>query len=362
MKPLPVCICVLLTMGLVVPSAFAQNNQAGPLLGMWDIKTMTDQACVNIAKRYNLAPDQEVFTRALMAKNVKTWLSKHGKTFEKLLPEILKNGLAANEPPPPEMVKSWAARAKPMFDDAKSFILEGNKDWAEILNEDQKRIHQFDLEQMEPQFKAMDDQFARWEEGKWQKGDFIFPQAQPANPQVADDPAVVNPPREHFWKIYVDRYIERFNLNDAQKESAYGILADCRARATKYRESHQKEIDDATENMQEMARKKDTKGLAQSREELGVLNKPISDLFTELKTRLEKLPTEAQKGQYEEGLAAQRQKIEEARLKQLETQKAGGKPEKILQFNKEKEAEEASKPETKSAAEKGEDDSAKEDG
>jgi hypothetical protein len=92
------------------------------------------------------------------------------------------------------------------------------------------------------------------------------------------------------WDEYVLEFVMRFGLDAAQKSSAYGVLADVKERAKIYINTNGEAIDKAVERMSQ--REPEEPG---DRESRIALLKPFEDLFEELKSRLETIPTEAQR-------------------------------------------------------------------
>ncbi len=103
---------------------------------------------------------------------------------------------------------------------------------------------------------------------------------------------------ESEWERYVREFIEKYKLDDAQQERARAVLKDCQEQAQHVMRRRKSELDRLDEKI---------KGLTGNNEaakikELGELNQqrtkllePISDIEKQLKAKLEKLPTRAQR-------------------------------------------------------------------
>jgi hypothetical protein len=87
------------------------------------------------------------------------------------------------------------------------------------------------------------------------------------------------------WTRYVQQFVTTNGLNDMQQKLAWSILKELKARAQEYQISHRAEYE-------ELSRMQDKAGQSQR---LLVLNKPVRDMFDELKGRLSGLLTEAQR-------------------------------------------------------------------
>ena len=138
-------------------------DQSNPF-AMWDVQKMIDRATSQVVKRYALTPEQETFTRNLMATRVNAFLDKHESEIRDLFAQAIKYQISGN-PPPPEKVKEWTAQINPMFDEAKVSIIDGNRDFREILSDDQRKIHDIDLKVMERNFKDAEQRLNRWGDG-----------------------------------------------------------------------------------------------------------------------------------------------------------------------------------------------------
>ena len=87
------------------------------------------------------------------------------------------------------------------------------------------------------------------------------------------------------WGKYVEGFIARCKLDGKQTQQCQQILKELRRRADEYRLAH-KEDYKVVEQVKEVAA---------HNEQLSQLDKPILEMFTELKTRLNNIPTDAQR-------------------------------------------------------------------
>lgn len=125
---------------------------------------------------------------------------------------------------------------------------------------------------------------------------------------------------ESEWEAYVRQFIEKYKLNDEQQQKALAILADCQKTAERYRLGKQSTLDQIEAQEAQLREKvksgdnKDAKNRAVVNKELGELSKkkddllePISRIFDkQLKPRLERLPTRAQRRDANAADAAQK--------------------------------------------------------
>lgn len=295
-------IPVLITAVLVVPvaPATAQSNSSGDsFLGLWNVDSMMNTAVNNIARRYNLNEQQKAYTQALMTKGVKDFLSKHEDDLRGLLTEMIAKQVSKEEVTE-EMAKRWGDMAMPMFHDAKKAILENNMAWREVLNEDQRKIHDLDLRLMKGNFKQFEDRFQRWQNGEYLPGEMpIGPprnsEAQTVTPPTP--PQIVRQMKPDTWELYVQQFADRYKLDKGQRTSAVAILDDCRTRANQYLEANKAEMVKVDNELAEARRARpiDRDQLMQITRRSRELSAPVTTLYNEMKARLDKLPTENQR-------------------------------------------------------------------
>jgi hypothetical protein len=109
---------------------------------------------------------------------------------------------------------------------------------------------------------------------------------------------------ESDWEAYTRRFIEKYGLNAEQTVKAYAILKDCQERANRYLAKREKDFEKLDQEAGAL-KKSDAKDRAQR---LAAIDKrhrklmqPIDEVFEkQLKPRLEKLPTRAQRRAAEE--------------------------------------------------------------
>ncbi|MBN1343379.1 MAG: hypothetical protein JXQ73_11900 [Phycisphaerae bacterium] len=307
---------------------------------LWNIQSMVTSAAEQIIRRYKLNDDQAEYTRKLMARRVNNLLEKHDEKIRSLFREAIAMR-AIGKAPSVETIQSWAERALPVYQDAKKEILAGNKEWAEILTPEQKKIHDLDLRMMEVDFKQYEERLTRWKSGGFEpKKDWVVQSQarrrpmprnsraakgsgtkegtpvvkktgdQPATPtNTPPPPSAAGPPRiglqqgqtpkdgqdqqvevdpDHFWDVYVRDFVRKYRLDEGQRKQAEAILKDCKAQAQRHRTAHVEDY----RRLHAALRK--NRGDAGANEELGKLDAPINDLFEELKQRLDKILTSEQ--------------------------------------------------------------------
>ena len=335
---------VVLTTALVAAAAAAPAAPARKAkksgIDLWNIDGMVRQAAEEIIRRYKLNDEQAGYTKQLLSKRVNTLLDKHGDKVRKLFREAMVMRMSG-KPPTTEAIQSWSQQAVPIYQAVKREILEGNEEWGQILLPNQKEMHQTDIKDMMEDFTQYEQRLDRWSKGGFDaekdwikrtrrparsrtrrpprikpKGDSSHvivkrprtpPAGAPKGPsrfgaKPGQDPTAVQQPQndveldpEHFWDVYVRNFVRKYRLDSGQSGQAQTILKDCKERARRHRAAHHEEYLELRGRIRKLrADGGNAEAANAANRELGDLDAPISDLFEELKGRLESIPTSAQ--------------------------------------------------------------------
>ena len=127
--------------------------------------------------------------------------------------------------------------------------------------------------------------------------------------------------QEDYWEQYVRRFIQNYKLDESQTQAAQSILSECKQRAKEYRQGRKEQFEKANKKYREAlaVTPRNLESIRQARREVSELNRPIKELFRELRDRLDGIPTAAQKLAYDstrqERVARIRQQWEERRTR-----------------------------------------------
>lgn len=278
-------------------SKLREATRSSPLF--WDVQTIIDQYVKVMSNHYQLTENQEQYTRELMNQRVKQFLKDYERDVRTLMGEY-RDYQMRREMPAPEAAKDFARRAAPLIAAIRQEILDGNMQWRRILNEEQIKKHDRDLEIMRMQFDAYEQTMQRWAEGDVRPADVGIRERNPARNVIKVEDAM---------GYYVRNFINQYNLNQGQRETAYSILREAREEAGRYRDSHKAEFAELEARQKELAAsnprdeddqkriKEEGRKLTERRAEL---EKPLSEeLFARFKERLETIPTADQRAAYE---------------------------------------------------------------
>ena len=104
---------------------------------------------------------------------------------------------------------------------------------------------------------------------------------------------------ESAWEKYVREFIAKYQLNDEQTQKANAVLEDCQAQAERYTIGRKEQLEKLDKQIAELKKSKDknkNKRLSELNEKRKSLMDPLDRIFEQqLKPRLERLPTRAQR-------------------------------------------------------------------
>jgi len=291
--------------GLAQEEKARQTNTFANSPRVWSVEALVELYVKAMTRQYALNEDQEDYTRQLMMRRVKDFLSDHEREVRSLMGEYWEY-LGRREIPAAEVAQDWARRGKPLLDLIRKEILDGNMEWREVLNEEQRARHDRDLELMHKQFDQLEYRLERWSKGDVRQTDFTT--------LVSRDP--YKRKREDLWETIVKVFIQDYNLDEGQQQTAYSILRDVRAQAATYRQQHEKEFEELDAQFAEIFRshkKTDPAEREKAQQKVRELSRrrralesPINeDLYKQFMARLEQIPTTQQRRVREESLKKQ---------------------------------------------------------
>jgi cell division septum initiation protein DivIVA len=388
----------------VSPWANGQNDEpARPSYSrMLNIEALLDNHVRFLARRYNLSADQETYTQAFLHAKTDQFLERHREQLFDLVDRLV-DVRAGAEMSPQELV-AWGKLALPLYQEAKTLIIEGNNEWRMTLTEEQQKVHDDDLRDMYTSFTTTEDQLQRIVSGQMTLEEFrrgpgrnvprlnpvpvpmspgaaaptkpgaagastvenapppapkpTIPAAPPKSPPTppakpATPPQGTSPPPasgtqppppaadqtdarssraprgdaaaprsdaaragrnapaaptktgtgsdfESQWEAYVREFIQKYQLDEAQTQRANSILKDCQEQARRVFDKHKDDLERIDKKLQSLAETKEgpdkLKELNELNQQRAKLLAPIDEIFErQLKPRLDKLPTRAQR-------------------------------------------------------------------
>ncbi|MEP0846512.1 MAG: hypothetical protein HRF50_06770 [Phycisphaerae bacterium] len=140
-----------------------------------NIDLLIDNYSRFLARQYNLSDEQNGITRELLRDRAYKFLNKHEEELRGLVDRMfeVRTGGAMT----PEELVEWGRRAAPLYEEAKQAIVEGNNDWRQILNDEQKKTHDQVLQQMQESFVTTEEQLERIVSGQMTVDEFRNPRS-----------------------------------------------------------------------------------------------------------------------------------------------------------------------------------------
>jgi hypothetical protein len=260
-----------------------------------------EQAVRNIAARYNLNDVQTQKTQELMKREVYRFLKDH----EENVWPVLRDLLAAQLRPPDDAatLKRVGATAGPLLAAAKESIYTANEEWRLLLNDEQRKVHDYDLAEMDTTFKKISSNFEAWSDGRKTDGG-IFPQPdlalqpdRPVKPPDGDLPKPVVEPMfdpKHVLEVQVEAFIKEYELDEGQITAAKSILEEYKAKADEFRSAQKDEFAKIAADFQTAREKRDLDEMKKAWEAHKKLLAPFSLVCDDMRDRLRAQLTTAQ--------------------------------------------------------------------
>lgn len=286
--------------------AFAQTARPADMPPEYPtVERMMNIAVENIGKRYNLSEEQLEKTREIMYRDVTSFLQEHHNDIWPLIRQVLKYQWGTQAPDSTDEAKRFGKQALPIFQAAKEAIYRGNLEWREYLTEDQKRVHDYDLSEMQNTFGYMEEEFKSWEDGR-PTGRGIFPPAPQMErlPDPGPAPARLPAPAQvqlfnlDSFETIVDAFIKEYNLSEAQRVSARSIMTEYQGQARAYKDRAKSEFERVSRAIEEAKKNRDNAARKAAEAEYRQLLQPIDKLLDEMKDRLRAILTTAQVRQH----------------------------------------------------------------
>ncbi|HON66050.1 MAG TPA: hypothetical protein PLS23_06090, partial [Phycisphaerae bacterium] len=257
----------------------------------WRTDWVLEAYIAQITRHYNLNKEQEEYTRKLLNQRVKSFLQQHERDVRALMAEYMDYQLS-QELPEPNAAREFARKAAPLAKSIREEIFQGNMEWREILNDEQRAKHDQDLQQMTTFFDNLELGLERWKEGRVQPSDLPG--------RIGPRPTSLQNP-EDAWEFWVKNFIRVYKLDEGQQQTAMSVLRELKDEAARYRQSNKdrfSELEAAQKTIRERAPKTDPEGLAKYQAETARITKqkaelerPITALFDQLRSRVEAIPT-----------------------------------------------------------------------
>lgn len=275
----------------------------------WRIMDRLDKMASIAAQRYGLRPEQASHLKQSVLRETGGLLLKHGP----MMMEQIKKAVEADrqlhaEGMAPEslagLMAEFVAATEEMHADVKSSFDRVLTGFERELDNSQKAIFERDARTASKMLAYSDRMRAAWAAGRWSPRDWGMTDAMmvkaygpdwmkagggasgpdatgkgPPGGEVVSLPTRWAAHDPHTWNAYARHVIARFRLDPAQVAAAWSVHDELRQRALDYLQPRRAEAD----KVEKAARAADP------------LYQPVRDLFDVLITRLDAIPTQAQR-------------------------------------------------------------------
>ncbi|MEE9296919.1 MAG: hypothetical protein V3W34_18390, partial [Phycisphaerae bacterium] len=225
-------------------------EKQGDSAGFWNVSSILKVAVDNLGRRYNLNETQKAYTDDMMTTRVKRFIEEHQGEVWPILHDLLLHQQQGTLPDV-ETARRLGPRVLKLMKEAKEEIYQSNDEWREILTEDQKRMHDWDLSEMNKTFDTMERNFESWVEGKPNSGG-IFPntrkRGEPRRPTKPKSPGTLhedpqrNPELDAQFDAFVKKFIKDYDLKPDQIEAGQSILREVKQRTAAFRQTNAQKI------------------------------------------------------------------------------------------------------------------------
>ncbi len=262
----------------------------------WEVRKRIDTLGTAIRDRYQLNDQQYGRLQTQFYREMGIFMFRNAGTILRQTQEAVEARMSG-QAFTPEQVARWTRESDNLLQEARRHFERIIEQQKRSFNPRQRAILERDMESYRRRMAAVNELRQQWKQGEWRPEDWGMENdpiqqglAQAGAPDSTSQPAKAEKPQpqqptlysaqdETTWERYVRLFIARFQLDDAQANAAWSILREVQGRADDYRRLHRDELaavsatDAATSPAYE----------------------PIRQLFAELQTRLDRIPTTAQR-------------------------------------------------------------------
>jgi len=283
-----------------------------PPEGLWPspklLKAMLTRWVEESGEKYDLDPDQRKELRGKVVEQWENFLSDNRSDIQPLVNEFIEMRMEL-EPPPKDHVEEWAKRAYPLFEKGRDQIHQSHNAFRKVLRPEQWAQFELDALKMNAGMGIAEQKLKQWQQGEFEKDDFWEPlpaerraRREERRKRAADeekatqaaeeakDPIAVEVGR---WEKCVAEFNERFHLDEGQRTTSASCLSELKQRALAHRDKYRTDIAELEHRIESFDGAEPT--LTELKKQLTALYGPVDEMFKELQSRLDQLPTTEQK-------------------------------------------------------------------
>jgi hypothetical protein len=287
----------------------------------------------HMAELYGFDEDQLYNTRDSIKARFPQWIKQNRDELQALFVQYVE-AVIGDDPPSAEQVADWAARAAPLVQEFTGLVDDTTEEMRGYLNDQQQVMLEGQKAAMQVVSGYLQQRLATWQSGgydwktEWPGSNTFQEQEKARQRQLerettqarnvamglpadtgetpiaggtsgatgAAKPAAQSRPgaggAQDEWAVYTENFIKRYQLDEAQQNSAHKFLRDQQELRDRYLQRHLADIK-TLEDKQKAAKDEDARALVKTEYER--LNKPVDGYFQRLKDRLETLPRRNQR-------------------------------------------------------------------
>lgn len=322
------------------PNAVRPQPTAPPTEGFWPTRVMLerfiDRITEEMSERYQFDEEQLENTRRLLKENFPKFLSENRAELQTLMNQFMEAQLH-DQPPAVEEVSDWARRALPLISKFGDMVNNTTVQMREYMTEEQKITLEGEMAAFNTGLKFAGNKLGVWSDGgynpelEWPRspgsrqrrkeeerrmqaeaeaarqqaiaqasGQPVETAAVPAPAGAPQPPPAAKPaappakpaaPADE-WTKYVEDFIKRYQLDEAQRNQAHKHLEAAKLERSKYLLKNSANLDRVDKALKE-ARTDEERTKAKA--DADKLRAPINRYFQQLKDKLEKIPSQSQR-------------------------------------------------------------------
>ncbi len=268
-------------------------------------KFMTNILARSMAHKYNLQPPSNLPKQKIDKEAMKT-LRGHFKYMLLTNPKAMamRMKMLDEKEPSPAQIQKMAEFIAPIYREATSLVIADAEKKMEKADDQARGQMEKSIDKLKKDSEETTKNLNRWKKGGFKPGEIssisvpFF--AKPMGGNFSQSSFT-------FWDQYVKMFIEAFQLDAGQRTMVNSIVNDIKTKAKAYREDHKAEfaeIDKAVGVLRKskVSEQEKTKTYAELQKKYGKLEKPLNDMFEDLKQRLMAVPTDDQRKSAQETL------------------------------------------------------------
>jgi len=267
-----------------------------------------EEAC----DKYDLDPEQREGVRKEAVDRWSEFLTENRADLQPLVNDFIEMRLEL-EPPSAQRVKDWADRAGPVFERTRDQVHRSHDEFRKVLRPMQRAKFEVDALKMGAGMAIAEQKLKQWKEGEVDQDVFWEPRGPQRRErreerrrrrEEAEAAATDNQPATPVdqiaaelgrWEKYVADFIGMFKLDEGQRSAAISCLSELKERALAHRDRRREDIAELERRIESFTGS-DT-ALDELKKQLAELYGPVDEMFKELQSRLDRIPTSQQRAE-----------------------------------------------------------------